>query len=1800
MIFSFASCNKAKKKTPAVSKYEGTYLLNGFETVEDLYKVRQLTLRTGENAYSGYSAKGKLDIVTVEDFLSDDANRRNYNEADLAPKQGKGALHIDYVSHQASKGGFTKITAMFKNCNLNDLPTEKIGQLSVWVFNDNATEQKLTLGLVDSATNIIEYGADPFVLTPYSWTECRLDLAPTITKYQAKKIAGVGLEFDDKQAKSFYLDDLTVSFVQKTTEEEQEYLKKVQQVENDIKAFLAENSVSMEVGNALEGVFAEYVELPEAYQALVSNYPDLKTFIDQYLKTVSDSQMMVDGTAALVYYDRILGLSQIERCIGAKATYTTAEHAPGEAGSTCFTFDGTMDWIELLDVPVAESYDEVRVWVKNDSKDARAMLMFWTSLIKTGGKVYDVNGNEVTNSFVDGVDRNNNVIGTDQWVQIVFNQAVAVTNINLCSVEKATGNTTLSTGKLYIGKIVGVSKGASMLDKIDALMKKSSYSAQDYRDVYDLYTEMSAMSPDQLAVLGDERVSFINDFYKKNKTRIISEKINGVKLSSEYTASQIHEILDLQEIYNGLSSAEKSKVNAAYLNKLIKSISGYDKNGTLMDVTEYSADYADELVYSTKDKASGSASLKVSRTFTDKSSVTYNFPQPITGAKKVRITLKNASSKPVAFFLDGSGPQGAKWMEPSNTGYMLNPEDGYKELVYDADGYSFTGMIFTLGPWDNGDMNVYIDSIDVVYDSTDDLVKQVQKLSSIANQDEFSTMQVKKILELYGEYQKLSSAQKKKVDSALLNKLYGKIAKHNQYTTTMDAALYAEEVQNDVFHSNKVKYGSNPFSLKLTKKVENKAEAVFALPKTVTGKELKVTVKNASNAPVAFFMKARRNGKDEWLVPVGRDYMLEKNSPWITLTYNIAGYSVTNFIATIGPWENGNLSLYIGNVEAITSNIGIVKNDLKTIGQWKDKTEFKPSEIKLILKTNSTYQTLTAKEKASVDVTVLNALLNKIKYYNSSDYLNVTKFEEKYDNCLKYSVKDINKPSNYSMKYTEATQGGETYLQLPKKISGAAQVKVTLKNVSKGKLAFWVKQTEAQGNKWLEPINHGYFVDNNEGYVTLTYDIFGKEVDAFVFTVGPWQAGEVEAYISDVQIVSVLEQVKQAVKDCDKILAAKVLNANDVNSIVSALTLYEEKLTPAEQKSVDVSKLMDVLKKVDKIATTADFADITRYKFEYADNLLYSFEDSALNGNDMSLVIKATTTASEKEILFPEDAQNNYKYLNVTLKNTADKDVAFWIKAVKDGKETWLTPINHGANPVISGKEGFVELQYNVENCQLTAFECTYGPWQAGDFSVCISDIKMFNSYLDIVKAELKKCEQALKNKVLTEDDIATLKNAVDLYNTMLTAAEKKQLDVSEISALLTNIEVFGAKSSNLSLGAYPSSAAQNIFYSYEDAALTEGCDVAFYVKSAEKEFSLDLANAYKDLVSLKITVKNPNDEALNFYLEDTQGNRIAPTNHENSAVLQKDEGYVTLEYNVEKVTVSKFVFTNENGNIGAYINNIEGADSKYEPLKVTSFTGGTFTDNGGSCTLKCNGITNWSDVNFDTVSYTKEQELHLFVKSDSELNRAVYLNWTAPLKVYDENGELYNGVATYVIPGDNKVYELVFTSPLSFNQINMTSMDAKNSPTTSVGTFTVLGYTLNEIGNDYTALSVSKMTGGTFTTDKSTATFTFNETVGWCDIDFSQITFANELHVFVKNNSKYRRMFDLDWKSPDKVFDQNGQDVTASISNILPANDDSVYEFVYYGTKSPCRQFNCTSLNDKNASIASQGSLTILGYTVK
>ena len=467
-----------------------------------------------------------------------------HTASDLSPREGDGALRVYYES-----GAFQEILARFDNSELKGLPAAELGGMSVKIYNDSAAEKTVTLSLMLDQNQVLNVDGGEFVLAPYAWTTCKVTFDPIIIDYFADDIIGVNVGFKTKFNSVYYLDDLRVQFGKVYTEEIKALMKKVDELKNDISAF-EDKVITLDDGEALEALYARYIDLPQAYRFTVSDIAILEDAIDAYIGLYNKKEANVEEKTILML-DTVFGMKQISSFAGGTAEYVTDVHQKDQKGSLKLSFDGSMDWVTIgLDTTQnGEEFDELHVWVKNASENKRAFQLSWNV---AGEVAYDENGNEV--SVLAGYV----LPANSEWIELVFKKQFTPTEFNIISLNAGNGGIkTVDT--LYVGKIVAITQVTMVSERINDLADyDENYTDENKAEVAEvraLYTALSLSSRKKVTNLA--RLCSIEAAIWKEGFKTLPATVDEL---TEYTDEYKQAIDGLRASYEALPSETKANV----------------------------------------------------------------------------------------------------------------------------------------------------------------------------------------------------------------------------------------------------------------------------------------------------------------------------------------------------------------------------------------------------------------------------------------------------------------------------------------------------------------------------------------------------------------------------------------------------------------------------------------------------------------------------------------------------------------------------------------------------------------------------------------------------------------------------------------------------------------------------------------------------------------------------------------------------------------------------------------------------------------------------------------------------------------------------------------------------------------------------------------------------------------------------------------------------------------------------------------------------------------------------------------
>lgn len=295
-------------------------LLNGFETINDLYNVRQLMSNIS------YAVRAKLELNSNEKYI----------------KSGEGSLKVTHTTNECSYI-FQRIDT---TSALDGLDISDIAKLSLWVYNDNEFELPVSLNIV---------GQEQTVLTSYSknipakeWSLVTFNINKVVISYNYKTIQGFSIGFNRTSPITCYIDDFYLSFGSEYSEEDNKYMSAVESLNQRMGAI--PESISVSDAASIEEarqIGLAYQNIPEIYKVACTNYTRYQSALSSYVQAYSLDHVL-DSSVTNFFFGSIFGLSQVS--LGSRTqtfplSYSEDKKYAGENGTLKAEItDDTLDW----------------------------------------------------------------------------------------------------------------------------------------------------------------------------------------------------------------------------------------------------------------------------------------------------------------------------------------------------------------------------------------------------------------------------------------------------------------------------------------------------------------------------------------------------------------------------------------------------------------------------------------------------------------------------------------------------------------------------------------------------------------------------------------------------------------------------------------------------------------------------------------------------------------------------------------------------------------------------------------------------------------------------------------------------------------------------------------------------------------------------------------------------------------------------------------------------------------------------------------------------------------------------------------------------------------------------------------------------------------------------------------------------------------------------------------------------------------------------------------------------------------
>ena len=227
-------------------KVGDVYLLNGFETMDDLYAVKQTNF--------GYDTVGKMDISAEQ------------------KTEGEHSLKYSYEA-----GTNPEILQRFDQSQYPQADMSTVGKTSLSVYSTAESAVTATLKVITTG-NIVLLSSEAYEIQPGEWTELSFDIDAFTRTKNKDDIVGVSVSLGVKGvAADYYIDNWTITIGEAVTDEQI-----AQPVIDRIEALPAAEEIDSlaEIMSVLSAN-GSYEALSESVRAKVSNYDKLAACMEK-------------------------------------------------------------------------------------------------------------------------------------------------------------------------------------------------------------------------------------------------------------------------------------------------------------------------------------------------------------------------------------------------------------------------------------------------------------------------------------------------------------------------------------------------------------------------------------------------------------------------------------------------------------------------------------------------------------------------------------------------------------------------------------------------------------------------------------------------------------------------------------------------------------------------------------------------------------------------------------------------------------------------------------------------------------------------------------------------------------------------------------------------------------------------------------------------------------------------------------------------------------------------------------------------------------------------------------------------------------------------------------------------------------------------------------------------------------------------------------------------------------------------------------------------------------------------------
>ncbi len=362
----FTSCGKEKEPS-----YSNEVLLNGYETVSDMYRSKLIY------SFNNYNMKCAFEINKDSTYI----------------KEGSGSLKM--YMERAVSGDYSYFVQRFSQSEAKERDIFDIDKFSLWLYNTSDVETTISLALIGTGDKVVT--KQDFKLVASNWNYLEYNLSKLIVETSYESLIGFGILINETNG-TYYLDDWKVYFGATYTDEDLKVLDIINEASTKVSALnLNMNFNDTSEVAKLEEACTLYYQIDSSYRSAVKGANNLLTLAESYTKFLSTNS----DPAVAFNFANPAGLVQASVSLlssgGVNLSYSTDIKRPSTNGSIKISANGSTKWtyLDLTTSLTLSDYSKFGFWFYNDSAQEFGFCVQWNATaqyIKPKGYISDNDG----------------------------------------------------------------------------------------------------------------------------------------------------------------------------------------------------------------------------------------------------------------------------------------------------------------------------------------------------------------------------------------------------------------------------------------------------------------------------------------------------------------------------------------------------------------------------------------------------------------------------------------------------------------------------------------------------------------------------------------------------------------------------------------------------------------------------------------------------------------------------------------------------------------------------------------------------------------------------------------------------------------------------------------------------------------------------------------------------------------------------------------------------------------------------------------------------------------------------------------------------------------------------------------------------------------------------------------------------------------------------------------------------------------------------------------------------------------